>query len=313
MGSLKEFMSVKTMMISFMFMITAASVSSSTTNKSIAHHSKVVNDLLRNYDLHVPPLRSKNHTVEVAAGLAMIHMDSLTESGILTATAWMRLVWNDYRLQWHESEYGGINVIRFNPKKVWLPDIELYNAAYPSDYSLSSQYNEGTNVLIYPDGEVLYVPPVTMKVLCHNFTHSVWPQGEQECSIKLGSWTYDGLILNLTLYNNKHHIDLTDMSKSSPWLITHQFGDAYQVKYYDCCPEPYESLVFRFKMKPQYYIKDPKAEFQVLSNLLIVSVMTLLILLLGVGSVVFFIIRMSKIETGSYKMTLLREASNNFS
>merc|ERR1711915_110164 len=286
MGSLKEFMSVKTMMISFMFMITAASVSSSTTNKSIAHHSKVVSDLLRNYDLHVPPLRSKNHTVEVAAGLAMIHMDSLTESGILTVTAWMRLVWKDYRLQWHESEYGGVNVIRLNSKKVWLPDIELYNAAYPSDYSLSSQYNEGTNVLIYPDGEVLYVPPVTMKILCHNFTHSVWPQ---------------------------HHIDLTDMSKSSPWLITHQFGDAYQVKYYDCCPEPYESLVFRFKMKPQYYIKDPKAEFRVLSNFLIVSVMTLLVLLLGVGSVVFFIIRMNKIETGSYKMTLLREASNNFS
>merc|ERR1719474_654638 len=297
-------------MISFMFMITAALVSSSTTNKSIAHHSKVVSDLLRNYDLHVPPLRSKNHTVEVAAGLAMIHMDSLTESGILTATAWMRLVWNDYRLQWHESEYGGVNVIRLNPKKVWLPDIELYNAAYPSDYSLSSQYNEGTNVLIYPDGEVLYVPPVTMKVLCHNFTHSAWPQGEQECSIKLGSWTYDGLILNLTLFNNKHEIDLKDMSQISPWNITHQLGNTRNEKFYECCPEPYQDLNFRFTLKPLFPMKDPNAVYHILSQLLMVSIAILAILVIGGGCILAYFVKRREAETNSYKMKLLREASN---
>ena len=54
---LRKIMSVKTMSISFLIMITAALVSSSTSSKSPAHHSKVVSDLLRNYDPHVLPLK----------------------------------------------------------------------------------------------------------------------------------------------------------------------------------------------------------------------------------------------------------------
>ena len=30
--------------------------------------------------------------------------------------------------------------------------------------SLSSQFNSGTNAIVYPDGEVLYIPPVSLKV-----------------------------------------------------------------------------------------------------------------------------------------------------
>jgi len=32
-------------------------------------------------------------------------------------------------LTWNETEFGGIKVIRINPKRLWLPDIEVYNAA----------------------------------------------------------------------------------------------------------------------------------------------------------------------------------------
>ena len=31
----------------------------------------------------------------------------------------------------------------------------------------------------------------------------LWSQDEQECNIKLGSWTQDGDVVNLTLFNNK--------------------------------------------------------------------------------------------------------------
>ena len=88
-----------------------------------------------------------------------------------------------------------------------------------SQLSITPQFYTGSNVLIYPDGEVLFIPQISLKVHCANFSHSNWPQvtnnliinivlssfekGEQVCNIKLGSWTHDGLILNLTLYNNK--------------------------------------------------------------------------------------------------------------
>merc|ERR1712183_835999 len=205
-------------------------------------HSDVVKKLLKDYNQAIIPQKSTNETIEIALGMALIHIDQLTETGVLTATAWLRLVWNDYRLQWNEDDYGGVSVIRVDPSHIWLPDVELYNAADPGQFSISSQYNTGTNALIYPDGEVLFIPPVSLKVICHNFTHSNWPQGEQECNFKLASWSHDGDIISISLFNNKDEIDLTDMSTASPWVITQQLGGVRNMKKYECCDEPYHDL-----------------------------------------------------------------------
>ena len=36
-------------------------------------------------------------------------------------------LWKDYQLEWDPSDFGGINVIRTLPDKVWKPDIVLFN------------------------------------------------------------------------------------------------------------------------------------------------------------------------------------------
>lgn len=46
---------------------------------------------------------------------------------IMKSNVWLRLVWNDYQLQWDEADYGGIAVLRLPPDKVWKPDIVLFN------------------------------------------------------------------------------------------------------------------------------------------------------------------------------------------
>lgn len=35
--------------------------------------------------------------------------------------------WSDFRLKWNSSAYGGIKSFVTSSKKVWLPDITLYN------------------------------------------------------------------------------------------------------------------------------------------------------------------------------------------
>lgn len=35
--------------------------------------------------------------------------------------------WDDYQLQWDEADYGGIQILRLPPDKVWRPDIVLFN------------------------------------------------------------------------------------------------------------------------------------------------------------------------------------------
>jgi len=41
-------------------------------------------------------------------------------------------LWNDYQLNWEPTEFGGINVIRILPEKVWKPDIVLFNKSAPT-------------------------------------------------------------------------------------------------------------------------------------------------------------------------------------
>lgn len=35
--------------------------------------------------------------------------------------------WTDNRLAWNSSRYEGVNILRIPAKRIWLPDIVLYN------------------------------------------------------------------------------------------------------------------------------------------------------------------------------------------
>lgn len=59
----------------------------------------------------------------------VFHFVQNEKNQIMKSNVWLRLVWNDYQLQWDESEYGGIGVLRLPPDKVWKPDIVLFNNA----------------------------------------------------------------------------------------------------------------------------------------------------------------------------------------
>ena len=35
--------------------------------------------------------------------------------------------WNDYNLAWNTSEYGNIDNVRIDPRRIWTPDLLMYN------------------------------------------------------------------------------------------------------------------------------------------------------------------------------------------
>ncbi len=39
----------------------------------------------------------------------------------------LRQEWKDYKLDWNETEYGGVKSIRLPSKMIWTPDILMYN------------------------------------------------------------------------------------------------------------------------------------------------------------------------------------------
>lgn len=122
---------------------------------------RLVRDLFRGYNKLIRPVQNMTQKVKVAFGLAFIQLINVNEKNqIMKSNVWLRLVWNDYQLQWDEADYGGISVLRLPPDKVWKPDIVLFNNA---DGNYEVRYK--SNVLIYPDGEVLWVPPAIYQVL----------------------------------------------------------------------------------------------------------------------------------------------------
>ena len=35
--------------------------------------------------------------------------------------------WNDYNCIWNKTEYGDVDGIRIHPRKLWTPDLLMYN------------------------------------------------------------------------------------------------------------------------------------------------------------------------------------------
>ncbi|KAH9376505.1 hypothetical protein HPB48_006590 [Haemaphysalis longicornis] len=132
---------------------------------------------------------------------------------IMTSNVWLQLVWTDYQLKWDEADYGGIAVLRLPPDKVWKPDIVLFNNA---DGNYEVRYK--SNVLIYPSGQVMWVPPAIYQSSC-TIDVTYFPFDQQKCVMKFGSWTFNGDQVSLKLYNNNFWVDLSDYWKSGTWDI----------------------------------------------------------------------------------------------
>jgi len=276
-------------------------------------HTNLRNHLLTGYDNNLIPMKNSSNTVEIALGISLIHIDSL-EEGVLTASAWIRMVWHDYRFQWDEHKFEGVSVLRVYPGDIWLPDIEVYNTKEYREFSLSDQFrNEPSMALIYPNGEVLWIPPVDIKVICANFSYTAGPMDEQECNIKLGSWTHDGDIIGLTLYDKKEQMDLTDFANSSsPYMVTRHMEGTRVVKYYSCCAEPYISLDFKFALKRQFPAREDPKE-QLLTNILGVAIAILILILLITTTIitaVFFLRRWTNLREDNLKLRAQNSTSS---
>jgi len=236
--------------------------------------SRLIDDLFDDagYDKAAIPMKkpasktTAENAIDVAVGLSIISMD-LDPAGVLSSSTWLRTSWSDYRLQWDPEQYEGLDRINIPPSMVWRPDLSVYNAADFGSGSFDDRYILSTsNVIVYSSGKVLWIPPLPLRVNCgdkEKVISNTEANDPQECNIKIGSWTYDGFNLNLTTYDGEDVMELSDMTKNSPYVVTSQEGDPVKTMYYPCCAEPYISLNFEFTVKKAFHIKDGEKIFNV--------------------------------------------------
>jgi len=199
----------------------------------VGERQRLINFILNEgYDKRNYPT---NMTVKL--GVALINVDIDERKSTLEADVWIKMMWSDKRLAWDESEFD-VSVLRMRPSEIWRPDTTLYNSASPFEMMKCSD----TNTLIYPTGDVLWVPPCHLSALC-NLTLNTDPYGPQSCVLKFGSWTFDGISMDLQIYNNETQADVSDLWSTTQWNVVSN-NSTREVKYYDCCTEPYVSLTY---------------------------------------------------------------------
>ncbi|XP_012788958.1 neuronal acetylcholine receptor subunit beta-4 [Sorex araneus] len=175
---------------------------------------KLMNDLLNKtrYNNLIRPATSSSQLISIQLQLSLAQLISVNErEQIMTTNVWLKQEWTDYRLAWNSSRYEGVNILRIPAKRLWLPDIVLYNNADGS-YEVSIY----TNVVVRSNGSAMWLPPAIYKSAC-KIEVKHFPFDQQNCTLKFRSWTYDHTEIDMVLKSPTASMD--DFTPSGEWDI----------------------------------------------------------------------------------------------
>merc|ERR1712179_862333 len=111
------------------------------------------------------------------------------------------------------------------PGELWKQDISLYNKQ-DLDHGIlaAAPRSANTNVHIHSNGNILWILPVSHRVLCDGITYSNWPWGTQTCNLNFGSWTHDTTSCDLQFYGGLEKMDLRQFGNHNQFRILEQVG-----------------------------------------------------------------------------------------
>uniref|UniRef100_A0A3B3SPY0 Cholinergic receptor nicotinic beta 3 subunit a n=1 Tax=Paramormyrops kingsleyae TaxID=1676925 RepID=A0A3B3SPY0_9TELE len=211
--------------------------------------AEMEDSLLRNlflgYQKWVRPVLHANDTITVRFGLKISQLVDVDEKNqLMTTNVWLWQEWIDYKMRWNPEDYGGITSIRVPSETIWLPDIVLYeNADGRFEGSLM------TKAIVKFNGTVTWTPPASYKSSC-TMDVTFFPFDQQNCSMKFGSWTYDGHMVDLVLVDD--HVDRKDFFDNGEWEILNATG-ARGSRQDGVYSYPYVTYSFILKRLPLFY------------------------------------------------------------
>ena len=225
----------------FFFVINFLIVVESRRSSSGANHGrKLIKYLLQDYEPYERPVVSESDAVNVRYGLQIIKTYGVCpKTRSIKSNVLQSMSWNDVNLRWNPSDYGNIKDIRLSSKSIWIPDIMPYNT---EDYQAVGPHDLKTDVIIDHNGICKWIPPMILKTHC-NPSHDAYAQ---TCQIKIGSWTYSGFMLNITL--DAPGADISSYQPSNEWILKDAPATREEA-IYPCCPGPYVKITYNLNFK----------------------------------------------------------------
>uniref|UniRef100_F6PSN4 Neuronal acetylcholine receptor subunit alpha-5 n=3 Tax=Callithrix jacchus TaxID=9483 RepID=F6PSN4_CALJA len=208
------------------------------------HEDSLLKDLFQGYERWVRPVEHLNDKIKIKFGLAISQLVDVDEKNqLMTTNVWLKQEWIDVKLRWNPEDYGGIKVIRVPSDSVWTPDIVLFDNADGRFEGTS------TKTVIRYNGTVTWTPPANYKSSC-TIDVTFFPFDLQNCSMKFGSWTYDGSQVDIILEDQD--VDKRDFFDNGEWEIVSATGSKGN-RTDSCCWYPHVTYSFVIKRLPLFY------------------------------------------------------------
>ncbi|XP_077866466.1 neuronal acetylcholine receptor subunit alpha-10-like [Saccoglossus kowalevskii] len=213
--------------------------------------SKLTRHLLKEYETYVRPVYEMSTVTDVKYGLALTQIIDMDERNQrITLNVWLRQKWNDEFLVWNKSDYEDVDTIQIPATSIWRPDIVLYNNVDEEFAHIKMD----TLSIITSDGNVFWMAPAILKSSCKvEVLH--FPFDRQNCSLKFGSWAYNGVELNLSSLNELTQADVSDYINNGEWDLVNAPIKRNE-RYYGCCVEAFPDLTFTIilQRRPLFYV-----------------------------------------------------------
>ena len=193
---------------------------------------ELTDSLFENYNTKIRPVNNFSTPVVMKIGLNVESLEYFNQvSETVDFNIWITMMWKDEYLTWNKSNYN-INYLNVNTNKIWLPDLELYNAAkLPNVYTIKDQ------ATVYSDGTVIYKRPALFSFLCP-LKLERFPYDTQTRSMEFGSWKLNSHFLDIIPFSDdddyKGFIINPDFSHNEWKIKSHSIQHNYNE--YKCCP-----------------------------------------------------------------------------
>jgi len=228
-------------LLCFLFALAFTSVEARGVEGDSVFRTDLRRDLFRNYDRLVKP----EGQVAMQLGLTILELAYCPVKEKMYTTVWLRQSWVDNRLAWDPEEYG-VQRLQLPVEEVWTPDLSSYGGKL--EVVQVSVYDKMTRAVVMADGKVVHVPAMKITSHCPKPVGEEWPT-EHNCSLKLGSWTYDVADVDPN-FKDGDPVELKYLTNKKVEILDK--GIEKIEKEYECCPgQKYVSLQFWFRFKQE--------------------------------------------------------------
>ncbi|XP_063847041.1 neuronal acetylcholine receptor subunit alpha-5-like [Scylla paramamosain] len=219
-------------------------------------------EVFQGYDKTIRP--SLNVSVLVRS-LEVDEMDVKEDAHAVLLRGALQLMWEDPRLRWRLDDHEDVDRLGVDPEELWHPDFAMASPAGQNPVPPRSQLP----ALVYPDGKVIFVPPVDLPLTCL-LDLTYWPYDVLNCSLRAGSWVHHGHMLNVTLADDALkflHSPLGEgeaegVSSSSSSITRTEWEVVFanltrHTQMIPCCSEPQVTLVMSMIVRrsaPRHYL-----------------------------------------------------------